>query len=89
MRKNERPNKIIDDVLYVYNLDAIPINYASETEWRRRGYKIKKGCRTAGYVEYWQGQEYLRFDLYSKEQTVEIKGKKAEMRRKNTDAAAQ
>lgn len=84
MLKNDRPNEY-DPVgrLRVFNLDRIPPEYASKTEWRRRGYKVRtdQARRPMGWVEHWNGRGYIQFSLYTRLQVITIRGKKAANRR--------
>jgi hypothetical protein len=82
IRKNDRPNKIINDFLYTYSPLGTPPSYASRRKWRKRGYKILQGARPNGQCEYWTGLKYCLFFLFSDIQVIEIGGAKAEERRK-------
>jgi hypothetical protein len=70
-----------DNVFYFDDIVDIPIYLASESLWRKRGFKIKGIGSWCGSVEWWNGQNYLRFKLYHINDCLPIRGKKAENRR--------
>lgn len=64
-------------------IDEIPFNLASRKEWKRRGYKLKRGAMRHTYFKKWNGMYFLRFWLYHFNDVECIRGEKARIRRRD------
>ena len=66
---------------HFYDLGQVTPEYASETGWNKRGYKVMPNQQYGAVLEYWNGMYWQNVTLYHFRQCEPIQGKKAKKRR--------
>lgn len=88
MRKSNRKIKVVISgwPIHLDSLAEIPWNFASKSEWRRRGYKVARGQKPAAEIFECSTKRSDSLALYRFLDVEYINGKKAAQRRDEFDA---